>query len=155
MRALAVATAAAGLALATSGADAVEVTDCENLGSPDAIIEPWEDNTRTFSNGKIRIAALDLIEPAAGAAWLMVLSPPYDELGARQCRMIGFAPGTGFAGIYFKEISADYDPAKGLTLNVPAQFYLPEEGFTNSILVRATINQATGDIGIETELGRE
>ena len=152
MRALAL---AAGFSLAATAAQAVVVEECWDGAGADAIIEPWEENIRSFSNGKIRVAALDMIEPAAGSSWLMVLSPPYDEVGARQCRMIGFAQGTGFAGIYFSDITAEYDPAKGLTLMIPAQFYLPEEGFTNSILVSATINQATGQIGIETQLGRE
>ena len=146
---------AAALTLLASSAHAVVVEECGPLARADAIVEPWEDNIRSFSNGKVRIAALDLIEPAAGAAWLMVLSPPHDETGARQCRMIGFDQGTGFAAIYFQDIDASYDPARGLTLAIPAQLYLPEENFTNSILVYATINQATGEIGIETQLGRE
>ncbi|KMW60549.1 hypothetical protein AIOL_000711 [Candidatus Rhodobacter oscarellae] len=32
-----------------------------------ALPEPWEAHTRTYSNGAIRVALLDLIEPAAGA----------------------------------------------------------------------------------------
>ncbi|MDG4951587.1 hypothetical protein NLM59_11715, partial [Weeksellaceae bacterium KMM 9724] len=68
------------------------------------IVEPWEDNTRTFSNGKTRLALLDTIEPAAGSFHVLVLSLPLNELGDRQCRTIGMGGGIGFSGADFSTL---------------------------------------------------
>ena len=134
---------------------AQEISECDWQASAQALVEPWEDNSRTFANGDVRLAVLDTIEPAAGAMHLLVLSPPYDELGGRQCRVISHGDGVGFAAIYFSELEAGYDPAVGLTFKVPAQIYLPEESFTNSARLDFSVNQATGAIDLDMMLGRE
>ncbi|KUF11024.1 hypothetical protein [Pseudoponticoccus marisrubri] len=139
-----------GLATASAGwADtdmpSVEVSDCDWQASARNIVEPWEDNSRTFSNGKTRIAFLDTIEPAAGWAYLLVLSPPFAELGDRQCKVIG-TNGMGFSGMRFDELTASYDPATGLTFAVPVQIYqLGHEQLVWTTL-SFTLNQATGEI---------
>ena len=46
-------------------ASAQSVEDCDWRASAQALIEPWEDNTRTFANGDVRLAVTDTIEPAA------------------------------------------------------------------------------------------
>ena len=133
---------------------AQEVLECDWRSSARNLVEPWEDNTQTYSNGAVRLALLDLGEPAVAAMYVLVISPPYDELGTPQCRVIGWVDGLGFGAVYLKELRADYDPSRGLTFTIPAMLVL-EDGFSNPVEVIATLNQATGDISTELILGPE
>ncbi len=143
------------LAFCANTAAAQVAMPCDWQAHADAIVEPWEENTRTFSNGAVRVALLDVIEPAAAASYLLVLHPPFDETGSRTCTVVGLDDGLGYGGVIFEELEGAYDPAKGLTLTFPAFIYLPEQSFQNSALVSVTINQATGDVAVTQELGRE
>lgn len=134
---------------------AQEVAECDWRASARAIAEPWETNTRLFANGAVRLALLDTVEPASAAFHLLILSPPYDELGDRQCRVVGFAEGVGYAAMHFQALEAGYDPAIGLIFTLPAQIYLPDSGFSNSTLLTITLNQSTGVVGVTQELGNE
>ncbi len=123
---------------------AQDVFDCDWQSSARNIAEPWEENTRTFSNGKTRLALMDTVEPAGGAFWLLVLSPPYDELGGRQCKVVGHN-GIGFTWLDFSQLRSSYDPSRGLTFTLPGQLY--GDGVNNiDITVSITLNQATGEI---------
>ena len=125
------------------------VRDCDELASAQAIAEPWAANTRTFANDRVRLAVIDTLEPAAAAFHLMVLSPPFDELGERQCKLVGLDGKLGFAGLTLEGIETSYDPAKGLTWGLSATVYDPASGgFTQSPL-SVTINQATGEISAD------
>jgi hypothetical protein len=46
------------------------------------ILEPWEDYVSTFSNGAVRVAIIDLVEPSVAAYKLLVMSRPYNELAS-------------------------------------------------------------------------
>lgn len=123
---------------------AQEIVDCDWQARADAIYEPWEEFSRTYANGDVRIALLDTIEPAAGSFHLLVLSPPFDELGGRQCQTIGLSGGAGFSGIGFEELAADYDPAIGLMFGVQVQYYDGELGDFISGDLLFSLNQSTG-----------
>ena len=122
--------------------------DCTGWqASAQNIPEPWQANTRTFANGDVRVTLLDTIEPAAGAYYLMVLAPPYDELGSRYCAIIAEGDGgVGFAGMQFDQTSASYDPATGLTVWVPTRLFAPETGGFDDALLGVIIDQAAGTI---------
>lgn len=125
---------------------AQEVRDCDELASAEAIAEPWDKNTRTFANDRVRLAIVDTLEPAAAAFHLLVLSPPYDELGSRQCKLVGMSGSLGFAGLTLEDMEARYDPSTGLTWELKATVYdAVTGGFTQSPL-SVTINQSTGKI---------
>lgn len=146
----------AGLLALTSGLAAAQtVSDCDWRARADAVVEPWEENTRTFANGAVRLSLLDTIEPAAVPFHILVLSPPYGELGERQCRIISLDQGTGFGGVSFSDLTASYDPAIGLRFEVPVVIYLPEDGFSNPSVLIFTVNQATGQITTDLLLGNE
>jgi hypothetical protein len=119
------------------------------------LVEPWEDNTRVFANGDVRLAAIDTIEPAGGAAYVLVLSPPRSELGERQCRVIGYTDQLGFAAVYFDLLTADYDPAIGLLFDVNVQIVTADGSFTNGGLLSLTLNQSTGAMTTSLALGNE
>ncbi|WP_349035664.1 hypothetical protein [Pseudotabrizicola sp. 4114] len=135
-----------GLALAlASPAAAQDVAECDWRAAAQAIAEPWEDNTATFANGAIRLAVMDVQEPAAGAYHLLILSPPRNELGERQCRVMSADGSFGFAGVSVAGATARYDPATGLTVSLSAKRSSGGDVFTDTVL-HVTINQATGAI---------
>jgi hypothetical protein len=69
--------------------------------------------------------------------------------------VVGLDENLGYANIDFNFLEADYDPARGLTFEVPATIYLPEQSFQNPALVSITVNQATGVVTVKQALGNE
>lgn len=136
---------AACLALLPLAAQAQQALPCDWVARADAIVEPWEDHTRTFANNAVRLALLDTVEPAAGAFHILILSPPYNELGDRQCRTLGMAEGVGFSGADFATLDAGYDPAVGLIFTMNVRYY--DTADFRPARLRFTLNQATGAIG--------
>lgn len=131
--------------LASPGA-AQQVSPCDWQASAQALAEPWEENSATFSNGKVRLAALDTIEPAVGFAWLLVLSPPFSNLGDRQCRVVGVSDQMGFAGIYMDTLTSAYDPLTGLSFSVEVRQFDAATGEFARARLALTLNQSTGEI---------
>lgn len=127
-------------------ATAQQVGNCDWRASAYSLAEPWSENTRLFSNGKTRLALLDTLEPALGAFHILVLSPPYNELGERQCRVISYSDTIGFAGLSFAGLQAQYDPSVGLGFAIPGTEYVPETAGQRPIYLLFTLNQATGVI---------
>ncbi|OWU86797.1 hypothetical protein ATO6_05720 [Oceanicola sp. 22II-s10i] len=126
---------------------AADVSECDVRGSAQFLAEPWEDNTRTYAQGAIRIAAIDMIEPAGAPFHLLIVSPPTNEIGERQCRIVDRGPGGyGFYALDISAIEASYDPARGLTLYVPAADYPADVSRPEFRTLTVTINQATGRI---------
>ena len=147
--------AALAFCFASGAALAQEVGECDWRAAAAAIAEPWEENTRTFANGTVRLALLDTIEPANGSFHLLILSPPLGETGERQCRVISREGGEGWAGLMFAQLEAGYDPERGLIFSLPGMIYLPEKTFSNSTLLTVVLNQSTGEITVSQKLGRE
>ncbi|MEZ5913976.1 MAG: hypothetical protein R3D84_18515, partial [Paracoccaceae bacterium] len=104
-------------------ASAQVVTECDWVANPANIMEPWEQNARTYANGNIRIAALDTGgEPVCCSMHLLVLSPSGDgsnEPIFRQCRVVSARPGQGFLAVDIPGTTASYDPSRGLLVSVP------------------------------------
>ena len=143
------------LCIISTGGQAQTSFPCDWQAQADAIVEPWEENSKTFANGAVRVALLDTIEPAAAAFYLLILHPPIDEVGGRTCTVVGLDDDLGYAAIFFEDMETDYDPARGLLFKVPAIIYLPEQSFQNSTLLTIAVNQATGDVTVTQELGNE
>ena len=143
------------LLMLASPAAAQSVNPCDWQASAQALVEPWEGNTRVFANGDVRLAAIDTIEPASGADYVLVLSPPRSDLGERQCRVIGYDAQVGFAAVYFDQLTADYDPAIGLLFDVPVQIVTADGSFTNGGQLSITLNQSTGAMTTTLALGSE
>jgi hypothetical protein len=127
-------------------ASAQTANECDFKASAWNLVEPWEENARSFANGNVRLALIDTVEPAAAAYHILVLSPPYDELGGRQCRIVSASNGIGFSGIHFDQLVADYDPSVGLMFDVPIQAYNGNTGGFEDGLLSFNLNQATGAI---------
>lgn len=136
-------------AFARQDAGAGRVMPCGDADRVDTIAEPWEDNSTTYAQGRVRIALLDSVEPVGGAFKLLVLSPPHDELGLRQCRVIGAGNEIGFYDMDFASHQTSYDPARGLTVTLPARHYPVNgdyDGDEGWFQLAVTINQQTGQI---------
>lgn len=134
----------------TSIASAQYVEDCVTefsdgyRTSAGAIVEPWEENTKVFANGDVRLTYVDTEDPANYSAHLMILSPPRDELGARQCKIVSMSKGLGFASLTFSDLTAGYDAKTGLVFKVPVTTHDNQTSiYTKNTLV-VTVNQATG-----------
>lgn len=141
------------LCLAAVPAFAGDVHNCSGLAArAETMAEPWQANTRTFANGAVRIAVMDTTEPAASASHLLVLSPPYDELGLRQCRVVSFDGLIGYGSLTLQGMTVDCDPATGLMLEMPITVYNPETALFDAGALFVAINQATGRITAE-EIG--
>lgn len=121
------------------------VIDCDWQASAQFIAEPWEQNTRTFANGEVRVTLIDTVEPAAAWAYLMIVSPPRDELGFRQCKLVSNG-GSGFSRLDFAGMDAEYDPARGLTFFILAGTYLNGTDDDPVFDLAVILNQATGEI---------
>ncbi len=132
--------------VASAPAQAQSVGDCDWLASAWLLAEPWEHYSRTFAGGDVRVALIDAIEPGAVPFHLLILSPPWDELGARQCRVLSLDPGIGFSGVDFASLNAWYDPATGLLFSVPVSVYEDATGDFGDRMLDFTLNQATGAI---------
>ena len=121
------------LMLAAVPAFAQSVGDCGEWTSARNLPEPWQDSTATYADGHVRIAVLDTLEPAAAAVHLLIISPPLNELGERQCKTVSFsgAPDaegwpSGFMAIDFARRQADYNPQSGLQITLPVQVFNPD-----------------------------
>ena len=127
-------------------ATAQSIIGCDSWqGQAQAIPESWEENTRLFANGDVRVTVLDTIEPAAGAFYLMIMSPPYDELGGKTCGIVAEGDGQiGFSGMFFQQLGASYDPSVGLTFRVPIERFAPATGGFDPAILAVSVNQATG-----------
>lgn len=132
--------------LAASPVAAQEVRDCDEMAAVEAVPEPWADHTQTFAGGQVRLAVIDTLEPAAAAVQLVILSPPFDELGVRQCKMVGSEGGLGFGGMTLDGIESSYDPETGLTWGVPVRVYDESAGGFFDTYLWVTLNQSTGAI---------
>ncbi|MGR3502233.1 hypothetical protein [Pseudaestuariivita sp.] len=130
----------------TTAAEAQTVSDCDWAASATTLIEPWEENSRTFANGKTRLALVDVLAPGTGPLRLLVLSPPYDELGGRQCRQITVSDSHGFADVFWGGLSAAYDPSVGLLFDLPVAVFDAARGDISNAMLSFTLNQSTGAI---------
>lgn len=135
-------------ALTALPAAAQEVSGCDWRAAAANLPEPWGSPavTRTFADGDVRLAVLDTIEPAAAAFYLLILSPPRDEVGGRQCRIVGSGGDLGFAGMSLAGLRAGYDAARGLVFLIPVRFMRPEDGTFRDADLTVSVNQATGAV---------
>lgn len=144
--------AAVMLALTAHGAPAQVIAECGWVGKAANIVEPWEENSRSFANGAIRVALLDTGgEPVCCARHLLILAPSGHEDGPdyRQCLVASAQEGSGFFDIDFDQIVASYDPALGLLIDVQLWHHAGDGGPGTPDRMQIRINQATGAVEIE------
>ena len=117
------------LVLLTSAAGAAEVGPCNDLDRISFLVG----QTKSYSEGKIRIAEVDTDgEPVCCSSHLLIFIPS-QEIGS-QCFAVsqdaakGSESQRGFNSIAFSQIKASNDPRRGLLLTVPYTLYNPNGG---------------------------
>ena len=126
-------------------AQAFITAPCGPEFSPLTITEPWEENSRTFANGVIRIFEIFIDPNVASGAALGILHPSPDEDNYRTCTAIyGSEQFRFFGQAFVAEATAEYDPAVGLIVTLPVVFVNSPDRVT----LRFAVNQATGVVSL-------
>ena len=136
------------LSIFSSAAMAQQVTDCTMEGVDiRTLAEPWEENSRTFANGDVRIAVMDTWDPANYPMHLIILfmHPDSIEAEGRTCIQVSDENGWGFQNMFLREMKTTYDPAKGLTFIVPVE-RSNGDGTVTKLTLWATLNRASGQV---------
>ena len=139
--------AIAGIVIATvpEASYAQQVFDCDARAFATSIVEPWEENSRQFANGAVRVILTNTNLPENRGQYIVVVSPPYNAAGAPQCRVVGKSSIEGFTKTEFAELESSYDPAIGLVISVPVQRLDGDGELLNELLV-FTLNQQSGQV---------
>src|SRR4051812_36169305 len=110
-------------------AGAAEIGPCNDLDRVSFLVG----QTKSFSEGKIRIAHIDTDgEPVCCSSHLLIFIPS-TEIGS-QCFALSQKAAKdpdsarGFSNIEFARIKTTYDPRRGLLLNVPYRLYAGDGG---------------------------
>ncbi len=139
------------LVVLASAASAAEVGPCNELDRISNLVG----QTRSFSEGKIRIAHVDTDgEPVCCSSHLIVIIP--DEPAGSQCFAVSQRAAKseddhplGFSNVGFNQIKASYDPKRGLLLSVPYTLYNDgKPGKARTTRVRVNL-QGEGSVRIE------
>jgi hypothetical protein len=141
------------LLVTAAPAAAVNAIDCNDdaaTASAGNVAEPWEKNSRTFYNGKVRVAVLDTGgEPVCCSVHLLVLSPTgEDPDGVSGCHIVNSHDGLGFVSIDFAKLTGAYDAKKGLLITFPYGIYNNGDTSKNGI-AKVRLNVKTGTITVE------
>lgn len=123
-------------------ANAQSVRDCSKSGQRTVMVEPYSENTKSYSNGKTNVT---LVDTGADRAWLMlqVTSPPLQQSGAPTCQLISFDDYIGFEKVLMVDLQALYDPAVGLMFDIPV---ITPEVSNKWTRLQFDLNQATGKL---------
>lgn len=151
MRAFFLATALLGFC---GAANAQVVQDCygehanRDLTDIRLIPEPWEANTRIFANGDVRLALLDMWDPANYAVRLMItyVDPMRHESEGRACVIVSDTDQYGFQNMDLTGMTAGYDPATGLIFSIETERYNASDETVDHGVLNLILNRATGQV---------
>ncbi|MBV7408453.1 hypothetical protein [Maritimibacter sp. DP1N21-5] len=146
---------AAALALLTAPALAQTVTDCAQEVDLRLIAEPWDSATRAFPEGDIRVVLLDTRDPAPVPFRLLILSPPYNDDGTRQCKVISGAEDWGYANMDLAAHDAAFDPDTGLLFSLPVTIWRAADETTGPATLSFSLNAGSGEIATNLDLPGE
>lgn len=144
---------AALLGICTS-ANAQVVNDCYSAQADGALTdirlipEPWQANTRLFSNGDVRLTLIDTWDPANYAVHLMIsyVDTRRHESEGRACVIISDQASQGFQNISLLDMAAGYDPATGLSFSIEAERYNASDESVDHGALNVILNRATGQV---------
>lgn len=105
---------------------------------------------KTFSNGNIRVFAMDTYgEPVCCSTHLVIYIPAKDEPMSSRCfHVASDADGMGFLSVDLNKAKATYDAKKGLTIQFPFSFYNDEGDGGFSKTFSLLINQANETVQV-------
>jgi len=105
------------------------------------VVEPVADNSRDFANGKTNLSVISS-GAETGDLHILVMSPPYKG-EVPTCQIVSDVTNTGFNKILLPMLEAEYDPAKGLSFDVPVE---PMGDDAKTVRLVLTLNQANGEL---------
>jgi hypothetical protein len=138
-----------------SPALAVTVRECDgHTESAASIVEPWEANTQSFYQGRVRVAYLDTGgEPACCSAHMLIMfwANDSDEPAGLICQLVSADGDNGFAGIDFKSLKSSYDPKRGLLLSFGYSVFPPGGDGSSQTkgVAKVRVNIAAGRVTAE------
>ena len=145
--------AAVLLSLLPVGAGAAQVLDCGEWVGAETLVEPWEETSRTFSRGSIRVALVDLGEPECCPQHFAILIPA-NMYGGRACFLIArsrLVP-NGWVKVGLDEAEGSRDDVPGLKLTVPVYGVEPLTGAADPEdrrVITLRVRQAAGTVELE------
>lgn len=140
---------AIAMALFAAPVAAQQVVPCDGLIDITMISEPWDNYSRSYAEGAIRLFEAYVAPTMAAGAVIGVLHPvPGDPYPYRACSAVVYdgAAGPYFAEALISDATAGYDPSRGLTVRVPVRFPDNRQPIPS---VEITINQATGVVSVK------
>ncbi len=146
---------AAALSLPSGDLAAQSVEQCHEFIDVTMITEPWEERSRSFANGAVRVFEAVGDPNLANSAVIGLLHPVPGELAGSGMFRGGTAilsdrDGRSFFGeVLIEATEANYDPATGLTLRIPVRYATDSRGLPVEDVVTVTVNQATGWVTAE------
>ena len=145
-------TFAALVFLSPTTAPAQSLSDCDDWRSSVlGIAEPWEANSKTFTEGTVRMTIMDVGEPVVGSYRLLILTPPTDDdPDGRQCKVLSLDHDLGFAGLSFDGVTDSTDPT-GLTVLIPAKRWIAETDTYVDAKLSVTLNATDGAIAVSLD----
>ena len=124
---------------------APQLRNCDTFDANASNVD-WQEPTRAYANGNVRLIKIDIEEPACCAVFLMVLYPVPDQ-PFLNCALIGRDDSFGWADLNLPSAMSDYDPQTGLAITLPVRAF---DGDTfQEEQLRVTIDQALGSILVE------
>lgn len=135
------------LSLCAGSLSAQSVQTCDIATQVGKVALPEDLNIRHFANGAVTYAIVDDgRDDVATALSVIVISPPFNAQGERQCRQVRATADDGYAAMLLDQALAEYDPAIGLTVAIPSIYLASPETTGDSVIVSVTVNQATGSV---------
>ena len=122
---------------------AQSVQTCADFGLPSLdVVEPAAENSRDFANGKTNLSVISS-GAEKGDLHILVMSPPYDKDDFPTCQIISDVTNGGFAKVLMPMLEVDYDPAAGLSFDLPVE---PMGDDAKTVRLVFTLNQANGKL---------
>ena len=143
------------LALSASPLAAQQVHNCFDAATPtyplaaEAIAEPWEENTRRFANGQLRISIMDTYEPALGAFGLLIFFEPLSESPEPRACVLVSNGSIGFVDMTLVGLEAEEIPDIGMVFSLPTVFYNPATDETESGTLEVMVDRVNMDVKAE------
>jgi hypothetical protein len=134
------------VAMMAAPSGAQSVVPCAGLITIEMISEPWEQYSRAYADGAIRLFEAYVSPSMAAGAVIGVLHPvPGDPYSQRVCTAVQYAnpDPSFFSEVLIAEATATYDPVTGLTIRVPVRFPDSRQPID---AIWITVNQATGKV---------
>ena len=127
-------------------------SDCDDWRSPvPGIAEPWLANSKTFTEGTVRMTIMDVGEPVTWSGRRLILTPPSaDNRDFCHCAAVSLDPALGFAGLSLDGLTDSTDPY-GPTIRIPAKRWVAESETYTYAKLSVTLNATAGAIAAYLE----